>query len=261
MNIDSRDRRESAGPRGDRVQLGRRQALQGLAALGTLGLGGLASAPHADAAERAVRPGLAAASYPVLRSGSSGSAVRDLQTRLAAQSYWLGGIDGSFGPMTLQAVYAVQKWWGLSRDGVVGPITWNRILRYQRPKSRYGGYRIEIDKSKQLAIAVWGGSVRYTFNTSTGANRPFLSHGHWYNGQTPSGHFTVFRHVNGWVYNDLGALYRPYFFNGGIAIHGDNPSVVPPYNASHGCCRVSTGAIDELIRTNLVANGRRISVF
>ena len=34
----------------------------------------------------------------------------------------------------------------------------------------------------------------------------------------------------------LGVLYKPMYFTGGYAIHG-NPSV-PPYPASHGCVRI-----------------------
>lgn len=230
-------------------EVGRRTVLTGAVALGVLGAG-VTVAPEASAAGR-----------PVLRYGMTGAAVRDLQQRLSRQSYWLGRVDGSFGPATQQAVYAVQKNWGIGRDGVVGPITWNRILRDVPPRSRYRGDRIEIDKKRQLAIVVWNGRVRHTLNTSTGSNEPFSWNGHWYDGRTPSGSFRVFRHVNGWVHNDLGALYRPYFFNGAIALHGDYARDVPPYNASHGCCRISTAAQDMLVGQGYLKNGRRITVY
>ena len=37
-------------------------------------------------------------------------------------------LDGSFGPMTQNAVIAFQRRFGLAADGVAGPMTWNRIL-------------------------------------------------------------------------------------------------------------------------------------
>ncbi|WP_181445508.1 hypothetical protein [Flexivirga caeni] len=55
------------------------------------------------------------------------------------------------------------------------------------------------------------------------------------------------------------SLYRPYFFDGGIAVHGDTS--VPPYAASHGCCRVSIPAQDMLISTGALVNGRRVYVY
>jgi len=50
--------------------------------------------------------------------------------------------------------------------------------------------------------------------------------------------------VNGWDRGPLGSLYRPQYFNGGIAIHGYTS--VPSTPASHGCCRVSLRAMDNL---------------
>ena len=41
---------------------------------------------------------------------------------------------------------------------------------------------------------------------------------------------------------DLGEIYRPKYFTGGIAVHGSNH--VPDYPASHGCVRVSVSAMD-----------------
>lgn len=61
---------------------------------------------------------------PVLRMGSSGSAVRDLQQRLLQAGYNPGPIDGIFGSQTDRAVRAYQQARGLSIDGIVGPQTW-----------------------------------------------------------------------------------------------------------------------------------------
>lgn len=67
-------------------------------------------------------------SYPTLRSGSSGAAVKDLQTRLKAAGRYTDAIDGKFGPNTLNAVKSFQRSVGLTVDGVVGPRTWGALV-------------------------------------------------------------------------------------------------------------------------------------
>lgn len=71
---------------------------------------------------------------PILRRGSKGAAVVDLQRRLNA---WIAGAtslglrplvtDGDFGPRTLAAVIAFQRAKRLSPDGIVGPLTWSAL--------------------------------------------------------------------------------------------------------------------------------------
>ena len=60
---------------------------------------------------------------PVMRTGSKGQEVKDLQTRLSALGYYNGKIDGEFGPETKEAVTAFQKANGLEADGIVGSHT------------------------------------------------------------------------------------------------------------------------------------------
>ncbi|MDF8265009.1 L,D-transpeptidase family protein [Luteipulveratus flavus] len=247
------------------IKIDRRQALQGAAVAGTVGAIGIATAGRADAAVRptaapaSAPTAVVAATYPTLKRGSTGTAVKDLQTKLSGAGYWLGSVDGSFGHLTQQAVWAIQKYWGLSRDGVVGPLTWGKVNLRQRPKSRYTTTRIEVDKARQLMFVVSSGAVQLCLNTSTGANKPFESGGHWYDGRTPSGTFKVFRYVPGWYHGALGDLYRPMFFNGGIAIHGSTS--IPPYNASHGCCRLSTAAQDTIIARGALKIGATVTVY
>jgi len=70
---------------------------------------------------------LNAARSQVLRQGSSGDAVKILQTGLNGKGYRLIG-DGIFGPATDNAVRRFQANSGLSVDGIVGPQTWNALL-------------------------------------------------------------------------------------------------------------------------------------
>ncbi|PYS24065.1 MAG: hypothetical protein DMF72_07075 [Acidobacteria bacterium] len=60
---------------------------------------------------------------PILRQGSSGPAVQDLQQKLKDLGFDPKGVDGTFGPGTLAAVIAFQKSKGLQTDGMVGPAT------------------------------------------------------------------------------------------------------------------------------------------
>jgi hypothetical protein len=67
---------------------------------------------------------------PVLRQGSTGTAVSSVQAflRRVFPSY-AGGlvIDGDFGPATDAAVREFQRRVGLSVDGVIGPATWAKL--------------------------------------------------------------------------------------------------------------------------------------
>lgn len=67
---------------------------------------------------------------PVLREGSTGQAVRDLQAHLK-QNYPLYAkhlvVDGVFGPKTRVAVEEFQRRSGLVADGIVGPKTWEKL--------------------------------------------------------------------------------------------------------------------------------------
>ena len=60
---------------------------------------------------------------PILRTGSRGQAVSDLQSRLYTLGYYRDVIDGQFGTGTRDAVIAFQKRNGLESDGRVGPET------------------------------------------------------------------------------------------------------------------------------------------
>ncbi len=60
---------------------------------------------------------------PVLKLGSSGPDVQDLQQKLKNLGFNPNGVDGNFGPGTEKAVRAFQQAKGLGVDGKVGPGT------------------------------------------------------------------------------------------------------------------------------------------
>ena len=55
--------------------------------------------------------------YPILRRGSTGEQVRDLQQRLSDLGYITGPVDGSFGPLTEFGVLCAQKNLGMNLTG------------------------------------------------------------------------------------------------------------------------------------------------
>lgn len=59
----------------------------------------------------------------MLRNGSSGDDVVQLQKRLAAAGFDPGAADGIFGAKTEAALKAFQKSVGIDADGIAGPVT------------------------------------------------------------------------------------------------------------------------------------------
>ena len=86
-----------------------------------------------DIANKLLSSSLRPGEYPgVLRTGSTGTAVRELQFYLYLMSAYESSIppvsiDGKFGADTERAVRAYQRFAGLTVDGVVGRTTWNSL--------------------------------------------------------------------------------------------------------------------------------------
>jgi lipoprotein-anchoring transpeptidase ErfK/SrfK len=185
--------------------------------------------------------------------------VAALQQRLVDLGYWMGEPDGNYGQLTRQAVMAFQKVEGLARDGVAGPVTQERLASAGRPTARGGG-GIEIDLERQVILVVSGGRVTWTLNTSTGNGEGYTSStGGEARAVTPPGEFRVEREIDGLREAPLGTLYRPKYFNGGIAVHGSGS--IPAFPASHGCARVTNAAMDMLWSSGAMPIGTPVSVY
>lgn len=104
-------------------------------------------------------------SLPVLRSGSSGAAVRTLQYLLRASGKSITA-DGSFGPATDSAVRSYQSAHGLSVDGVVGNSTWYSLLPVLRQgatgEAVKGLQRELVDAGYSLTVDGSFGSATYS---------------------------------------------------------------------------------------------------
>ncbi len=181
-----------------------------------------------------------------------GEPTRVLQERLYQLGFWHAGADGEYGHTTKQAVMAFQKYLGLNATGEVDQTTADYLTQF--PEKAHGtadtGDLIEVDKHKQLLFVVRGGKTIWVINTSTGTEVPYEEENKKEPGKietgtsiTPAGLWKVTRErQEGWWEGDLGEIYRPKYFRGGIAVHGSNS--IPNYPASHGCVRVSTAAMD-----------------
>jgi peptidoglycan hydrolase-like protein with peptidoglycan-binding domain len=64
---------------------------------------------------------------PLLKKGSTGEVVRQLQSALKDLGFDPGAVDGQFGTGTETAVKHFQQDRGITADGIVGEITWRNI--------------------------------------------------------------------------------------------------------------------------------------
>ena len=206
---------------------------------------------------------IAALDVPLAAVGSSGGAeTARVQQRLLDLGFWLTGADGEYGLTTRQAVMAFQKYIGLPATGEVDGDT-AAYLSSARPSRPTGtadaGTLVEVDKARQLLFVVVDGRTQWIFNTSTGNGQPYEEEDQNTPGEidrrasslTPDGLHQVNRErPEGWWEGDLGQIYRPKYFVGGVAVHGSNS--VPNYPASHGCVRVTVQAMDFIWETGLM---------
>jgi peptidoglycan hydrolase-like protein with peptidoglycan-binding domain len=93
---------------------------------------------------------------PVLKRGSSDTAVRDLQQVLKTLGFDPGAIDGVFGAGTESAVKAFQKAREIPVDGIVGRVAWNNIdeADQSEPVLRMGSSGLPVRRLQRRMSAV-----------------------------------------------------------------------------------------------------------
>jgi len=179
-----------------------------------------------------------------LGMGAQGPAVIALETRLDALRYDVGELDGVFDRTTAHAVMAFQKVQGLERTGratddVVAAI--HATVGLPPPMApNTSADRVEVDLARQVLFLYRDGSLAVILPVSSGNRQRFCSQGYCRRAITPEGTYSIYRQGGKVERGPLGVLYRPQYFNGGIAIHG-SPSV-PAAPASHGCVRIPMNA-------------------
>jgi hypothetical protein len=158
-------------------------------------------------------------------SGSSGTAVRALQSRLKKLGY-LVPVNGRFDASTGRAVLAFRKVNGYARTTSASSAVFKKLARggggyhLRHPSA---GKHVEFDWSRQVLVLARGAKPVKILPASSG--KP----------STPTvfGKFHFYSKTPG--YNSHGMYYSNYFI-GGYAIHGYES--VPDYAASHGCIRI-----------------------
>lgn len=190
---------------------------------------------------------------PMLHAGDDGREVEELQARLGDGPFDPGPADGEYGPSTVAAVWALEKLAGVPLDGDWGPLderAWDLLIegKIGRPEKSHEIRWVEIDLSEQLLKVYDPGSTTPVLisHASSGSGVPWANEGHSGNSITPLGLFHIDRRISGWRESSLniGRLYNPLYFNGGIALHGSGS--VPLYPASHGCVRLPMHIADYL---------------
>jgi len=175
-----------------------------------------------------------------VRQGSQAAEIMGYEARLVELRFDPGPVDGVFDAKTRTAVEAFDKLMGWERDGVIDQPFVDTLATFQYPTPHMPAAeadRVEIDLDRQVIILYKGYQVALVTPTSTGNGKRFCggSDGCQY-AVTYAGKFKFDWHVNGWRTGKLGRLYNPWYFNGGIAIHGYTSVPVKP--ASHGCARI-----------------------
>ena len=112
-----------------------------------------------------------------LEKGSTGSAVKDLQTKLKKLGYYDAYVDGDYGDTTVAAVKAFQKKYNLTADGIAGKETLKKLDSvYENANSdkdddslRMGdsGSAVKDLQTKLKKLGYYSGTVDSTFGSGT----------------------------------------------------------------------------------------------
>jgi peptidoglycan hydrolase-like protein with peptidoglycan-binding domain len=194
-----------------------------------------------------------------LRIGSRGPLVYLYEARMKALHFDPGPVDDYFDEKTQYAVIAVQKYFQQTRTGVIDGGVQLALSHFQyapaEPTSEPD--RVEIDLDKQVITVFQNWQPILLTTTSTGSGQHFCGgvDGCQY-AITPTGHYHFYSLYRGWDNGKLGKMWNPYYFNGGIAVHGLQS--VPAYPASHGCARIPMHIADYFY--TLVHNGESVFV-
>jgi peptidoglycan hydrolase-like protein with peptidoglycan-binding domain len=179
--------------------------------------------------------------------GASGAIVLAYQQRLADVHFDPGPIDGEYGLAVEYAVQALQKFKDLPVTGVIGAAEADALnhFTYVEPlEPAAEPNRTEVDIARQTLTLYQDGQPLLLTTMSSGSGEHYC-----YDqpkdqptervcevANTPSGRYAYYLHRAGWDVGVLGGLYNPFYFNGGIAVHGYEAVPVGP--ASHGCVRI-----------------------
>jgi peptidoglycan hydrolase-like protein with peptidoglycan-binding domain len=199
--------------------------------------------------------------------GASGPTVQAYQERLAFLRFDPGPVDGQYGAAVAYAVQGLQKFKGLPVTGVIGTAEVDALNHFTYPEPMQPGAepnRTEVDIARQTLTLYESGQPRLLTTASSGSGETYCYDQPLANptehvcevANTPSGRFTYYLHRTGWDEGVLGGLYNPFYFNGGVAVHGALSVPIGP--ASHGCVRIPMHIAEYF--SDLVRNGDPVYV-
>lgn len=172
---------------------------------------------------------------------TQGQGTAKLQKALENKGFYRGPIDGSYGSKTRHAVMAFRKEIGVTRSFYWSSSLWDDLDTYVKPWTPYRydePDRVEVNLTRQVLYLFRNDELKAIMPVSSGNGELFTgSSGSLVSAITPTGDFHFTRHIRGLRVSYLGELWNPWYFVGGIAIHGS--SSVPAYPASHGCVRLT----------------------
>jgi hypothetical protein len=222
--------------------------------------------PSHDDMYNIMRPGPA-----ILKKGSEGDKVRDLQARLKQIAWYSGKVTGTYGSVTVSSVKGFQEKRSIPVTGEVDQRTLNRLDAMTRTPSRNEKHNI-IPKPSAAGLdsrCMTGRALCVSKRTNQLVwvidGKPQLRVDVRFGSQelpTRNGAFRV-----GWKSrNHVSSLYHtpmPYamFFSGGQAVHYSRDFAARGYaGRSHGCVNVrDRGAIQRLFNT--VRVGDKVIVY
>ena len=180
-------------------------------------------------------------SAPPVQFGMHGSAVTQVQRRLAALKYYPGAIDGDFSTSTLEAVWAFQEVQGLPGEDFVSSAMERALAHPRAPRvldAAAGPNRVEVNLGIEVLVLYHQNQIELISHVSTGGGYYYCSPGGGCGvAITPTGNFRTLSFFPGWIAVPLGFMYNSVFFIGtAFAIHGDTD--VPLAPVSHGCIRI-----------------------
>jgi peptidoglycan hydrolase-like protein with peptidoglycan-binding domain len=97
---------------------------------------------------------------PMLRVGSKGIAVEELQRRLKTAGLYSGEIDGIYGSQTIKAVQRLQLLFKLPSDGIAGPKTWSVLTGRPQTNASTSNLALGVAQTPALirTVKVWWNS-------------------------------------------------------------------------------------------------------
>ena len=169
-----------------------------------------------------------AAYAAVLKQGARGGEVKEVQRRLKNWGYYLGNVDGIYGPATVKAVKSFQKKNGLTADGIVGASTYRAL-------GMNSSYNVLINQTQNSKPSQYTSSDLYLLAKTIYAE----SRGEPYTGQVAVGAVILNRVRSSQFPNTVsGVVYQKHAFtavsDGQINLTPDNTAMRAAQDAVNG---------------------------